>query len=214
MSSIAIKHLDLSCNLICDEGGESISKFIKMNKNMASLNISNNQMNNIIGSYLLEACKKNKNLVSIKMNFNSISLSYIEEINSICLKNLQFVKKVRLSEFKQIIKNMKINPQEISKINDEITRINFQIERHSKVIDALDKSFKEDMKSDNRGLGINEEEAKKNALKMNIISKDIIKIDNSINEMNGKFHKEEERIDDLISKVETSITNLNFSSKK
>lgn len=104
---LALKHIDLSVNNICDEGGVKLAKCFKNLKNLESINLKNNSLEWESSDAYLYLVKENHTIFKCNLELNMIKYLQVIEIEKTCKNNKYIVASINIPQIKKEIKGLK-----------------------------------------------------------------------------------------------------------
>lgn len=100
-NNIGLKTIDISWNIIGDEGGVAIAKALSTNSTITKLSLKTNILKDETAIVLTESLKTNKTILKIVLDRNSIKRKHISEIKDLLLENQELVKQKLLPQARE-----------------------------------------------------------------------------------------------------------------
>lgn len=126
-SELALKHIDLSQNQLCDQGGYLLCKGLKFIRGLETLNFRGNTLAEESGDIVSLLVKENRSLVKVNMEMNLIKPQVLTEIEKQCKQNRQDQEKNKLVKMRRELRSLR--KMKKSKVCSELKAISSEIKR-------------------------------------------------------------------------------------
>ena len=199
--NLCLEEIDFSENYITDKSAIYFCENLRYNNSLKKINFYDNDLESKSANAIIESLKFNRNLIKINLKCNRIPLKLLLEIKKQIQNNKTSQKQKLLPTIKNELQNLKFNPNEIGKLQENIIK-----SWNEKIFFA--EKFKESKKKFDKKEREDQKELNKVLKELELIKKNISNICENISEINNNLVTEEELSEIEKQKMEKKIRKL------